>query len=226
MNQLHERRKTRILLVEPNLLVRQGMKTLLSAEADFDVIEEASELTNVFETAVKTGPDILILDLAIAQASTGELLAVRQVVPGMRILLLTKADGPEQLEGAIACGANAYMLKSSVSGQLVWAVRALRNENTSENGAGLSQTVSDLQALGKQHHRFPSGPVLTPRESETLKYVATGKTVREIAAELMLSPKTVEAHKLNLMRKLNVHTRAALIEYAVEHALIDEVCSA
>lgn len=209
-----------MIIADRNLLFRRGLRTLLSAEADLEVLDEASDLA---ETVAKTrllSPDILLIDLGILEGEDQQAaFTLRQTRPETAILFLTRGDSPEQLELAIAAGARGYMLKSSTPAQLVAGIRQVALSDD-QNPGGLSKIVPDLQALAASNDGYPRGTVLTPREQEVMRLLAEGRTVREVASELSLSVKTVEAHKLNLMRKLDIHNRATLVEYALQRGLI------
>jgi two-component system response regulator NreC len=163
------------------------------------------------------------MDLALIEAEGSQAaFAIRQAVPSVPILFLTCQDGPQQLELAIAAGAGAYMLKDSTPAQLVAGIRQIAFGAFGEdhNSRSLSRVVPDLRALAATNERYSTGTPLTSREQEVMRLLAEGRTVREVASELSLSVKTIEAHKLNLMRKLDIHNRASLVEYAVEKGLV------
>ncbi len=214
------KRLNRILVAEAHLLFRRGLIALLSAEEDMQVVEEACDAAEAFVKIHTCHPDILVMDLAlIEQAGLQATMSLRQLQPPVAILFLTQEDKPGQLELAMAAGARGYMLKSSTGPQIVAGVRqVILNED--QNPRGLSRIVPDLQALAASSNRYRKGTDLTTRELEVMRLLAEGRTVRETAAELSLSVKTVEAHKLNLMRKLDLHDRASLIEYAVQRGII------
>ena len=214
------KRLNRILVAEAHLLFRRGLIALLSAEEDMQVVEEACDAAEAFVKIHTCHPDILVMDLAlIEQAGLQAAMSLRQLQPPVAILFLTQEDKPGQLELAMAAGARGYMLKSSTGPQIVAGVRqVILNED--QNPRGLSRIVPDLQALAASSSRYRKGTDLTTRELEVMRLLAEGRTVRETAAELSLSVKTVEAHKLNLMRKLDLHDRASLIEYAVQRGII------
>ena len=218
------------MIADGNLLFRRGLRTLLSAESDLEVIEEASDAAEALEkvraatpeqaTQDRVIPDLVIMDLALLdgpgqQAAFG----IRQAQPNVALLFLTNEDGPEQLERAVNAGARGYMLKNSPPAQLLAGIRQIAFTDD-QNPRGLSKIVPDLRALASSNDGFPRGAVLTTREQEVMRLLAEGRTVREVAAELSLSIKTVEAHKLNLMRKLDIHNRASLVEYAMQKGLI------
>jgi DNA-binding NarL/FixJ family response regulator len=145
-------------------------------------------------------------------------LAIRQIDSSTGVLFLTQEDSPEQLELAIAAGARGYMLKNSEPRQLLAGIRQIATSDD-QNPRSLSRLVPDLQALAL-NNKHTRASILTLREQEVMRLLAEGRTVREVASELSLSIKTIEAHKLNLMRKLDIHNRTSLVEYAVRAGLI------
>ncbi len=222
------------MIADGNLLFRRGLRTLLSAENDLEVIAEASDAAEALEKvrpAVSDPaaeqpakdpaiPDLVIMDLALLDGQGQQAgFAIRQAQPNVALLFLTNEDGPEQLERAVNAGARGYMLKSSPPAQLLAGIRQIAFTDD-QNPQGLSKIVPDLRALATSNDGYPRGAVLTSREQEVMRLLAEGRTVREVAAELSLSIKTVEAHKLNLMRKLDIHNRASLVEYAMQKGLI------
>lgn len=219
------KRVSQILIADGNRLFRRGLRTLLSAENDLEVIEEASDAEEALEKVRANAPDrvvpdLIVMDLALLEGAGQQAgFAIRQAQPNVAIFFLTNEDGPEQLERAVTAGARGYMLKNSPPAQLLAGVRQIAFSDD-QNPRGLSKIVPDLRALATSNDGYPRGAVLTSREQEVMRLLAEGRTVREVAAELSLSIKTVEAHKLNLMRKLDIHNRASLIEYAMQKGLI------
>ncbi|HEY6987843.1 MAG TPA: response regulator transcription factor [Bryobacteraceae bacterium] len=213
------KRTHKILLADGHLLFRRGLRTLLSAESDLDVVGEASDVAEALGTARQVMPNVLVMDLALlrAQGEQGP-LAIRQIDSSTGVLFLTQEDSPEQLELAIAAGARGYMLKNSPPRQLLAGIRQIAISDD-HNPRSLSRLVPDLQALAL-NNKNTRASVLTLREQEVMRLLAEGRTVREVASELSLSIKTIEAHKLNLMRKLDIHNRSSLVEYAVRAGLI------
>ncbi len=209
-----------ILIADGHLLFRRGVRALLSGESDLQVVDEAANAAEALTKVRLSAPDVLVMDLALVKADGQQAaFSIRQAQPSMAILFLTQDDGPEQLELAIAAGGRGYMLKSSTPAQLVAGIRQIAVAED-QNPQALSRIIPDLRALAVSNQAYTRGAVLTPREQEVIRLLAEGRTVREVASELLLSVKTVEAHKLNLMRKLDIHNRASLIEYAVEKGLI------
>ena len=212
---------SQILIADANKLFRSGLRTLLSAEADFQVMDEASDASETVAKVRLTRPDVLVMDLALIETDGQQAaLTLRQCHPSMAILFLTREDDPEHLRIAVTAGARGYMLKDSTPPQLVGAVREVANSLDEANPMELSRLLPDLQALAESNQAYTRGTVLTAREQEVMKLLAEGRTVREVASELSLSNKTIEAHKLNLMRKLDIHNRASLVEYAIQTGVI------
>jgi two-component system, NarL family, response regulator NreC len=215
------KRVSQILIADGNKLFRSGLRTLLSIENDFQVMDEASDASEAIAKMRLAQPDVLVMDLALIEADGQQAaFALRQAHPSTAILFLTPEDEPEHLRIAVTAGARAYMLKDSTPAQLVGAVRQVANSTDDGNPMGLSQIMPDLQALAESNRGYTRVPVLTSREQEVMKLLAEGRTVREVASELSLSVKTIEAHKLNLMRKLDIHNRASLVEYAIQTGVI------
>ena len=214
------KRLSTILIADAHVLFRRGLRALLSAEPDLEVVAEASDFPDAMLKAGLLKPEVIVMDLALLKpASQQSLLAIRQgELAKSALLFLTDEDGEQQLETAIAAGARGYMLRKSTPAQLVAGVRQVISADDGSTMT-ISPTIADLQALAASNPAS-KGSVLTAREQEVVRMLGEGRTVREVAAELGLSIKTVEAHKLNLMRKLDIHNRASLIEYAVRTGLI------
>lgn len=194
---------------------------MLSAKDGIEVVDEASCVEEALIKVRSLVPQILIMDLAMLKIdSQDSTIAIRQTQPATALLCLAGHDGNEELETAIGAGAQGYMRRDSEPARIVAAVERLAQGGGDTNSLGLSSVVPDLQALAKTNSRYARATPLTIREQEVVRLLADGKTVREAALELSLSIKTVEAHKLNLMRKLDIHNRASLVEYAVHSGLV------
>lgn len=205
------------------MLFRRGLRTLLAGESDLEIVDEASDVAETLAKMRLLSPDVLLMDLGLVEREgQAAAFAVRQACPQTALLFLTQEDSPQQLELAIAAGARGYMLKNSTPGQLVAGVRQIAFTDD-VNPGGLSKIVPDLQALAASNNGYTRGAILTSREQEVMRLLAEGRTVREVATELSLSVKTVEAHKLNLMRKLDIHNRASLVEYAIQRGVVAPV---
>jgi len=213
--------KIRILLADDHTLFRQGVKTLLGAEPDMEVVGEASDGTGAADKATELKPDVVLLDIGMPGPSSFE--TARQIKRNRhetKILFLTMYDDEDYLVEGMEVGANGYVLKDSPATQLVAAVRDVVRGGSYLSPRMLSQLVDDFRSRVKSTDRLPRFATLTPREKEILKMLAEGNSVKEVACQLNLSVKTVEAHKFNLMRKLDIHNKAQLVQYAIQKKVI------
>lgn len=214
------KRTSQILIADGHLLFRRGLRSLLEAESDFEVVGEAADAAEASAKLPIAQPGVLVMDVALLEGAGAQaVFAIRQANPSLSILFLTQEDGPHQLERAIEAGGRGYMLKASPAGQLVAGIRQVAFSDD-KNPRSLSRIVPDLRALAATNESKPRTSILTSREQEVMRLLAEGRTVREVAGELSLSVKTVEAHKLNLMRKLDIHNRASLVEYAAQQGWV------
>ena len=162
------KRHTKLLIADNQLLFRRGLRTLLSAESDLEVVGEASDLAETLLKTQQLSPDVLVMDLALIQMQEpSALVALRQTKAHAGLLFLTNEDSPELLELAITAGAQGYMLKNSTASQLVAGIRQVVTTDDQAMGT-LSRIVPDLQALAASNQSYTRGPVLTAREQEVV----------------------------------------------------------
>jgi len=213
--------RIRILLADDHTLFRQGVRTLLASETDMEVVGEAADGAAAVERAAELKPDVVLLDIGMPGPSSFE--TTRQIKrnrPETKVLFLTMYDDEDYLLEGMEVGANGYVLKDSPALQLVAAVRDVYRGGSYLSPRMLSQLVNDFRTRVKTSDRTPRFASLTPREKEVLKMLAEGNSVKEVATQLNLSVKTVEAHKFNLMRKLDIHNKAHLVQYAIQKKVI------
>jgi two-component system response regulator NreC len=213
--------KIRVFLTDDHTLFRQGIRTLISAEPDMEVVGEASNGSDAIIKAAETRPDVILMDIGMAGLSSFE--ATRQVRknrPETKVLFLTMYDDEDYLVECMEVGAGGYVLKDSPAAQLVSAIRDVNRGGSYLSPRMLAQLVDDFRTRIKSTTRLPRFATLTTREKEVLKLLAEGNSVKEIACSLNLSVKTVEAHKFNLMRKLDIHNKAQLVQYAIQKKII------
>ena len=213
--------RIRVLLTDDHTLFRQGMKTLISAESDMEVVAEAANGSDAITRAAETKPDVVLMDIGMPGLSSFE--ATRQIRknrPEAKVLFLTMYDDEDYLVECMEVGASGYVLKDSPAAQLLIALRDVHRGGSYLSPRMLSQLVDDFRSRIKTAHRMPRFATLTTREKEILKFLAEGNSVKEIACTLNLSVKTVEAHKFNLMRKLDIHNKAQLVQYAIQKKVI------
>jgi two-component system, NarL family, response regulator NreC len=212
----------RVLLADDHTLFRHGITNLLTSEPDIRVVGEAANGGAAVEKAVELRPDLVLMDVGMPGLSSFE--AARQIKknrPETKILFLTMYDDEDYLVESMEAGASGYVLKDSPALQLVAAIRDVCRGGSYLSPRMLSQLVDDFRGRIKgSGARQPRFATLTSREREVLKILAEGLSVKEIASDLNLSAKTVEAHKFNLMRKLDIHNKAQLVQYAIQKKII------
>lgn len=213
--------KIRVLLADDHTLFRQGVRTLLSAEPDMEVVDEAADGISAVEKTAEAKPDVVLMDIGMPGPSSFETTRqIRRNRPETKVLFLTMYDDEDYLVEAMQVGGSGYVLKDSPAAQLVAAVRDVHRGGSYLSPRMLSQLVDDFRTRVNTTDRVPRFSTLTPREKEVLKMLAEGNSVKEIAGQLNLSVKTVEAHKFNLMRKLDIHNKAQLVQYAIQKKVI------
>jgi len=211
----------RTLLTDDHTLFRQGIKTLLSAEPNLEVVGEASNAAEAVAQAADLRPDVVLMDVSMPGLSSFE--ATRQIRknrPETKVLFLTMYDDDDYLAESVEAGASGYLLKDSPADQLVSAISEVHRGGSYLSPRMLSHLVDDFRSRMRSDTRVPRFNTLTRRETEILKFLAEGNSVKEIASTLDLSVKTIEAHKFNLMRKLDIHNKAQLVQYAIQKKII------
>jgi DNA-binding NarL/FixJ family response regulator len=210
----------RILIADDHEVARKGIRSLLESHIGWEICGEARDGREAVEYANKLKPDVLLLD--IGMPNLNGLDAARQILattPDARILILTVHDSDQTVREVLAVGARGFLLKSDAGRELVAAVEALQQRRTFFTSR-VAQMMLDGY-LRPHDDGNPSGQcVLTPREREVIQLVAEGKTTKEVATALSLSVKTAETHRTNLMRKLGLHSVAALTLYAVRNGIV------
>ena len=203
----------RVLLTDDHTLFRQGIRTLLTAEPDMEVAGEAGNASDAVSLARQTRPDVVLMDIGMAWMSSFEATRqIRKERPDTRVVFLSMYDDEDYLAECVDMGASGYILKESPVDQLVTAIREVHRGGSFLSPRLLTRLVDDFRMQGHGPARQPRFGTLTKREREILKMLAEGKSVKEIACEFDLSVKTVEAHKFNLMRKLDIHNKAQLVQ--------------
>ena len=213
--------KIRILVTDDHTLFRQGIQSFLGTEPDLEVVGEAADGAEAVAKAEEARPDVVLMDIGMPGLSGFE--AARQIRknrPETKILFLTMYDDEDYLVECLEVGASGYVLKDSPVQELVTAIHDVHRGGSHLSPRMLSQLVGDFRSRIKSTQRLPRFATLTPREKEVLKVLAEGNSVKEIACSLDLSVKTIEAHKFNLMRKLDIHDKAHLVQYAIQRKII------
>ena len=209
----------RIVVADDHTIVREGLKQLLAAAGDLEVVGEAQNGHEVMERVRGLDFDLLLLDMSMPGKSGIELIKqVHSEKPKLRILVLSMHEEHQYAVRAIRAGAAGYLTKESASRQLVEAIRKVAG-----GGAFISGEVAQQLALGAMPDaKGPPHSALSDREFQIFLMIANGKSVSDIAERLNLSVKTVSTHKANILQKMSMTTPAELIRYALTHKLVDE----
>ena len=214
-------RPIRILLADDHAILRDGIRALLSDEADLQVVGEAENGRQALEQARALRPDIVIMDIGMPLLSGLEATKhIRRDVPESRVLILTMHQNDEYLAQVLAAGASGYVLKDTAGRELVLAIRQVaRGEPFFSPLMTRTLTSLYLSSLEAERTHDPYDD-LTIREREVLQLVAEGFTNHQIAEMLKLSIKTIKTHRLHLMQKLDLHDRTELVKYAFQKGII------
>jgi len=212
--------KVRVLIADDHTIVRSGVRLLLQAEPDIEVVGEALNGDEAVALAASLRPDVVLMD--IAMPGMGGLEATRQIkarFPEMHVLVLTMHRSDEYFFEMLKAGASGYVLKGAETNELIGAIRAVARGEVFLYPTMAKQLLQDYLNRLKEGAGL-SQPTLTPREREILRLLAEGYSNKEIAERLIVSPSTIHSHRTNLMRKLNLSSRHDLIRYARERGLI------
>ncbi len=210
----------KVLLVDDHTILREGIRLLLGREGDVEIVGEAEDGIQAMELVEDLHPDVVIMDISMERMGGLEATKeITQAFPGIRVVILTMHDNEEYLVGALKAGASGYVLKEAAATDLANAIR------TADRGDVYLYPTVARKLVADYVKRVSSprgiGETLTTREREVLKLVAEGYTNKEIAGLLGISIKTVENHRANIMRKLDLHDRTDLARYAVRIGLVD-----
>jgi DNA-binding NarL/FixJ family response regulator len=220
-------RKICVLLVDDHTVVRQGLRALLSAEEDMEVIGEAENGRQAVMLAKKTPPDVVVMDVAMPLLNGLE--ATRQIlksVPTTKVLVLTSYSDDECVSQLMEAGASGYLIKQTAANDLIKAIREVQRGNAYFSPAIAKRLRDQCREAFSTGLPPRKGSDLTSRESEVLQLIAEGFSNKQIAAELTISIKTVEKHRQQVMNKLNIHDVAGLTRYAISKGLVERTAPA
>ena len=212
----------RIVLAEDHTILREGLRALLSADPNFEIIGEAQNGREAVRCVEKLEPDLLLMDLSMPRMSGMD--AIREIkrrYPEVKIIALTVHKTEEYLLTTLKAGADGYVLKDATHEELVMAIKNVMG-GKSYLSPGVSEKIITGYLEGRESNRTASPwETLSQREREVLKLIAEGFKNKEIAEDLCISLKTVEKHRANLMKKLDLHNAATLTVYAVQKGLVN-----
>jgi two-component system response regulator NreC len=217
-----DRKPLRVVLADDHITVRHGLKLLIDGQPDMIVVGEASDGAAAVQLALDIRPDIIVMD--VSMPGMNGLVAtqkLRKAMPAIKVVTLTRHADDAYLQELLRAGASAYVLKQSPPSELLQAIRA--------TGAGGQYVDSSLTArvtagfLGREGRATRGAGTITERETEVLRLIASGYSNKEIAQQLDLSVKTVEAHKANAMRKLELTSRIDIVRYGILQGWLRDV---
>ncbi len=212
----------RILIADDHNIIRAGLRTILSAQPDFEIVGEAADGNEALRLANELRPDVVLTDISMPGPVGGGIAVTRhlkETLPAIRVLVLTVHEDESLLREAIHAGAVGYIVKRAAETELISAIQAACRGDLYVHPSMTRVLFKDL-ATPPDSKPMPT-ELLTPREIDVLRLLAKGYTNRQIADVLCLSMRTVEGHRASLMGKLNVHSRVELTSFAEEHGLLE-----
>jgi DNA-binding NarL/FixJ family response regulator len=213
--------KTRVLLADDHALVRSGLRMVLDRQPDIEVVAEAGDGAEAVKLALSEDVDLAILDVSMPRLTGLQAAAeLRSQRPDLHVLILSMHDNEQYFFEALKAGAAGYVLKSAAERDLVEACRSSMRGEPFLYPAAVTALVRDYLDRASRGEATPKDP-LTPRELEVVKLIAEGHTTDEIAELLVISKKTVERHRANILEKLEMRNRVELTRYAIRHGLVE-----
>ncbi len=216
--------KLRVIIVDDHALFRRGLEMVLENEADIEVVGEATDGQQAVDRTSELMPDVVLMDVRMPRRSGIDATQrIKELMPHVKIVVLTNSDEEADLYEAIKAGASGYLLKEISSEEVADAIRSVVQGHSRISPAMASKLLSEFQAMSKRtDDRQPlAPPKLTERELQILRLVAKGLGNRDIAQQLFISENTVKNHIRNILEKLQLHSRMEAVIYAVKEKLFD-----
>ena len=216
--------KLRVMVVDDHALFRRGLEMVLSDEPDIEIVGEASDGQEAIDRAQEVMPDIVLMDVRMPKRSGIEATAqIKDLLPHVKILMLTISDEEADLYDAIKAGASGYLLKEIPIEEVADAIRSVWAGQSRISPSMASKLLTEFAAISKASDEGPKVPTprLTDREMEVLRLVAQGLNNRDIAKQLFISENTVKNHIRNILEKLHLHSRMEAVVYAVREKMIE-----
>ena len=214
--------KIRVMLADDHTILREGIRVLLEAQPDIEVVGEAADGRQAVDKAHELKPDVVLMD--IGMPAMNGLEATRHIKkndPEVQVVVLTMHDNEEYVFQILSAGAAGYVLKRAAATELVSAIRAVHEGGSFLHPAVAKKVIQDYLRRADDLDDRASYDGLTDREREILTLIAEGHTNQTIADQLCLSIKTVQTHRTHIMEKLGVHDRTELVKYAIRKGLVD-----
>jgi two-component system response regulator NreC len=212
----------RVVVVDDHTLVRQGIVGLLASQSDIEVVGQAGNAREAMAVIASVAPDVVLMDIALpGQSGLDATREIRDRFPAVQVLVVTIHDREDYLFQALRAGAAGYVLKGAEVQDLLEAVRTVQRGEVYLFPSVTKKLVADYLRRSQAGEDRTTYDGLSDREREILGLIAQGLTTNAIAAALFLSPHTVQSHRDHIMTKLDLHSKAALIKYAIAHGLIE-----
>ena len=214
-------KRIRVLLADDHTILRNGIIALLGNEEDIEVVAEAEDGRTAVSLACEFNPDVAVIDIAMPLLNGLEATRqIKKLCPQVKILILSMHDNEEYIRQVLEAGAMGYILKDAAARELIQAIRQVNNGESVLSPAITRLVIEDYLRWGGMRPT-ENEDILSSREREVLQLIAEGYTNKQIAGILTISIKTVQAHRLNLMQKLDLHDRGELIKYAIQKKIIE-----
>jgi len=212
-----------ILIVDDHALMRNGLEAMLASEPDYEVVGVAADGMSAIRSASDLQPDIILMDLTMPRTSGMDaIVQIKRKHPHIKIVALTFHKEDKYIHATLEAGADAYVLKDDSRTELFNALANVATGNNYLSPSIVDKVVAGYLSGGDATSAKPSWEVLTRREREVIKLIAEGKRTKEIAEYLSLSPKTIEKHRTNLMRKLDLHNVSEVTVYAIKNGFVTD----
>lgn len=209
----------RVLIADDHAILRDGIRSILESQEDIIVVGEAGNGEEAFEFVSKLMPDVVLMDISMPKVNGLEgTRLIKEKFPQVKVLILTQHDNREYIAPALGAGASGYVLKRSGRREMLNALRQVYEQGAFLTGNVTQEVLREYTQNG--HNKKETDQHLTDRERQVLYLIVEGKSNKEIALELGISPKTVSVHRTNLMLKLGVQNTVELIRYAASNPLI------
>ena len=216
-------KKSTILLADDHSILRAGLRSILDNHPDFKVIAEADNGKDALQKSIALKPDLLLTDLSMPKTNGTECIReLKKRAPEVKVLVLTMHAGEKHIHAALNAGADGYILKDDSHDELITAIKNVLNGKTHLSPSICNNAVNDYLNVSKTNKPIASWEILTHREREVIKLIAEGYRSKDIADYLTISIKTVEKHRSNLMKKLDLHSVSSLTNYATQHGLANQ----
>jgi DNA-binding NarL/FixJ family response regulator len=213
----------KLLIVDDHALMRNGLEAMLESEPDYEVVGVAADGMSAMRAVAELQPDIVMMDLTMPRTSgIDAIVQIKRQYPDIKIIALTFHKEDKYIHATLEAGADAYVLKDDSRTELFSALSNVANGRSYLSPSIVDKVMAGYVSGSDDAHSEPSWEVLTRREREVIKLIAEGKRTKEIATYLSLSPKTIEKHRTNLMRKLDLHNVSEVTVYAMKNGFVTD----